>query len=91
MKCQSLLKVFTSLVGVVFCGEVAVQGWGMIATAVKYQKHSPTPLQIPLWIPQSALFVGFTLLALQFVVIVMDEIDFLRTGERSAVGEGGHR
>lgn len=90
-KKQSLLKVLTSLIGVAFCSEVAIQGWGMIVSAVKYQKHSPTPLQIPLWIPQSALFFGFSILALQFVVIVLDEFDFLRTGERPAVREGGHR
>ncbi|EFC91644.1 MULTISPECIES: TRAP transporter small permease subunit [Dethiosulfovibrio] len=89
-KAQSKLKVLTSFFGALFCSEIAVQGWDMIESAVKYQKHSPTPLHVPLWIPQSALFLGFTLLALQFVVLIIEEIAFIRTGERDSVQEVNH-
>lgn len=89
-KKQSLMKILTSIAGVLFCSEVSFQAWEMVQKTIKYQKHSPTPLQVPMWIPQTALLVGFVLLTLQFAVIILDEVCFIKTGERSVVEEGGH-
>ncbi len=87
---QSLLKICTNVMALVFCSQIALQGWTMIEKALKYHKHSPTPLQMPLWIPQSALFVGFLLLVLQFSVSIIDEITFIKTGIPLAEEKGEH-
>ncbi len=71
---KSLLGIVTSTVGMIFCAIVAVQAYQMIAATVYFGKVSATPLRVPLWIPQSALFMGFVLLTFQFALILVDQI-----------------
>ncbi len=81
-----MLEAATSAVGAVFCGVVAVQAYEMIAATVRFDKVSATPLRVPLWIPQSALLMGFVLLTLQFAFLVLDRTVALKAGggERGA-------
>ncbi|PIE54626.1 MAG: C4-dicarboxylate ABC transporter permease [Dethiosulfovibrio peptidovorans] len=86
---QSTLRLITAVAGILFCSEVAYSGWHMVYKAVQYNKHSPTPLQVPIWIPQSAILVGFFLLTMQFVVIVIDEVCSLHLSNRPSSDKGG--
>jgi hypothetical protein len=55
----------------------------MIAATVHFGKVSATPLRVPLWIPQSALFMGFLLLTFQFGLTIADRAARLITpGEK---------
>jgi TRAP-type C4-dicarboxylate transport system permease small subunit len=81
------LEAMTSAVGSVFCGVVSVQAYEMIAATVRFGKVSATPLRVPLWIPQSALLMGFVLLTFQFAFLVMDRVVALK----ARGGEGGAR
>jgi len=82
---KSLFEIATSAVGVAFCAIVSVQAYQMIAATVHFAKVSATPLRVPLWIPQSALLMGFVLLTFQFLLILADRI--LRF--RATAGDGG--
>jgi TRAP-type C4-dicarboxylate transport system permease small subunit len=75
------LEIMTSALGAIFCAIVSVQAWEMMASSFQYGKLSPTLLRIPMWIPQTALLLGFVLLTLQFIFIMAD-----RAGNFSAAG-----
>ena len=84
---RSVLEAMTSAVGTVFCAIVSVQAYQMIAATVRFGKVSATPLRVPLWIPQSALLMGFVLLTFQFAFHFLDRVAECRTREV----EGGAR
>lgn len=78
------LKLITSLAGTVFCALVTNQGWAMVGKAVKYGKHSPTPLSFPMVVPLAAFVIGFALLTVQFAFLALTA--FRRNdGERGEV------
>jgi C4-dicarboxylate transporter, DctQ subunit len=76
---RSLLEAMTSAVGTLFCAIVSVQAYQMIAATVRFGKVSATPLRVPLWIPQSALLMGFVLLTCQFAFLFLDRVAELKT------------
>lgn len=84
---RRLTEAATSGVGAAFCAIVAVQAYQMIAATIRFGKVSATPLRVPLWIPQTALLMGFALLTFQFAFLAVDRIAELR----SAGDEGGGR
>ena len=80
---RAALEAATSTIGTFFCAIVSVQAYQMIAATVRFGKVSATPLRVPLWIPQSALLMGFVLLTFQFAFLVVDRVAEFRThGER---------
>lgn len=68
---RRVLRFLTSLAGTAYCALVTHQGWGMVGKALKYNKHSPTPLHVPLVIPLAALVIGFGLLTIQFAFMTL--------------------
>ncbi|RPI10662.1 MAG: TRAP transporter small permease [Zetaproteobacteria bacterium] len=86
-RARRVAEAATSLVGAAFCAIVSVQAYQMIAATVAFGKVSATPLRVPLWLPQSALLMGFALLTFQFAFIAVDRIAEVReTGAK-----GGER
>jgi TRAP-type C4-dicarboxylate transport system permease small subunit len=83
-KTQHFFEAVTSIIGVGFSAVVAWQGYLMLESTLKYAKVSATPLRVPLWIPQSALFLGFGLLTLQFLIIAV-----VRFQDVFSASEGG--
>lgn len=69
---QQIFEMITSVAGMVFCAVITWQAYEMIAVSFAYGKVSATPLRVPMWIPQSALLLGFALLTFQFAIIVID-------------------
>jgi TRAP-type C4-dicarboxylate transport system permease small subunit len=84
-RARHLTEAATSLIGALFCAIVSIQAYQMIAATVRFGKLSATPLRVPLWIPQSALLMGFVLLTFQFAFLAVDRVAALRA-ER---GKGG--
>jgi TRAP-type C4-dicarboxylate transport system permease small subunit len=82
---KAVLEVATSAVGLVFSAIVSLQAYEMIAATVRFGKVSATPLRVPLWIPQSALLMGFVLLTFQFGFHLVDRLLELKGGERREV------
>lgn len=75
---RMVLEGATSVVGTVFCAIVSIQASQMIAATLRFAKVSATPLRVPLWIPQSALLMGFVLLTFQFAFLCVDRLAALR-------------
>jgi C4-dicarboxylate transporter, DctQ subunit len=78
---KAVLEALTSAVGTLFCGIVSVQAYQMIEATVRFGKVSATPLRVPMWIPQSALLMGFVLLTFQFAFSLLDRVTELRSHE----------
>lgn len=78
---RSFLEAVTSAVGTLFCAIVSVQAYQMIEATIRFGKVSATPLRVPLWIPQSALLMGFVLLTCQFGFHFLDRVAELNTRE----------
>lgn len=84
---RSVVEAATCAAGTVFCAIVSAQAYQMIAATVRFGKVSATPLRVPLWIPQSALLMGFVLLTFQFAFHFLDRVVELRAHG----AEGGAR
>jgi TRAP-type C4-dicarboxylate transport system permease small subunit len=78
---RSFLEAVTSAVGTLFCAIVSVQAYQMIEATIRFGKVSATPLRVPLWIPQSALLMGFVILTCQFGFHFLDRVAELKTRE----------
>lgn len=83
---KMLAEMATSTIGLAFCAIVSIQAYQMIAATVRFGKVSATPLRVPLWIPQSALLIGFLLLTFQFGLILVNRAIQLRARERNGGG-----
>lgn len=79
---KALVEMATSAVGAIFCAIVSIQAYQMIAATVRFGKVSATPLRVPLWIPQSALLMGFALLTFQYAFLILDRVVELRAHGR---------
>lgn len=82
---RAVLEAITDLFGTLFCAVVSMQAYQMIEATVRFGKVSATPLRVPLWIPQSALLMGFVLLTFQFAFHFLDRVATL--GARGTEGE----
>ncbi len=72
----------TGIIGMVYCAIVSVQAYQMLALSIKFGKLSATPLRVPLWIPQSALLIGFVLLTFQFFFMAVKSVVDLRVAKK---------
>jgi TRAP-type C4-dicarboxylate transport system permease small subunit len=77
---QLMLDAITCMMGATFCALVTWQSLQMLQSTIRFGRVSPTLLRIPMWIPQSALLLGFSLLTLQFMFIVFDKLAGLKEG-----------
>jgi TRAP-type C4-dicarboxylate transport system permease small subunit len=73
-KTRNIFEVITGVIGMIYCAIISVQAYEMLHMSIKYEKLSATLLRVPLWIPQSALLIGFVLLTFQFLLIVLKSI-----------------
>ena len=74
VRLKHVLEVATGAIGAIFCAIVSLQAYQMIEATVRFGKVSATPLRVPLWIPQSALLMGFVLLTFQFAFLAVDRV-----------------
>ncbi len=80
-KVQLLLDALTGVFGMIFCGFVTHQAYGMMMQSLKFGKVSATILRVPIWLIQLPLFLGFALLTFQFFFIIIDRLVTFKTGE----------
>lgn len=70
------MDLITCTVGLAFSGLVTFQAFDIFMNTLKYGKLSPTPLQVPLWIPTLGLVTGFLILTAQFLVMLLEKTPF---------------
>jgi len=81
-----ILEIFTSLLGIIYCGILTWYGIKMIRSSYIMGELSQI-LQIPLWIPQTSVPLGGALLVIQLVRFLKDDLLFkLRSSEFSVSG-----
>lgn len=71
---RTIFEIITGVIGMIYCAIISVQAYEMLQMSIKYEKLSATLLRVPLWIPQSALLIGFVLLTFQFLLIVLKSV-----------------
>lgn len=58
---QALLNLLTAFALAGIAAFAAWQGWGVLADTLRWQATANTPLQTPMWIPQSLWLVGLVI------------------------------
>lgn len=71
-KVQNLCYLLTSLGGMAFCLVVASHAWVDLCDVIATGETTATTMRVPLWMTEMPLLAGFTLLALQFLVMAAD-------------------
>lgn len=83
---RSVLNVL-ALVGLaVFAVFMAVRAYDALAESMEFNSHASTPLQTPLWIPQTVWVVGLVLFAFIAVCMVLHSI-WLLFNDRSRLNK----
>jgi C4-dicarboxylate transporter DctM subunit len=81
-----ILEIFTSLLGIIYCGVLVGYGIKMLRSSYIMGELSQI-LQIPLWIPQMSVPLGGALMVIQLVRFLKDDLLFkLRSSEYSVSG-----
>lgn len=62
----------------VFAGTLLFHAGGVLWTTLKFHSTSTTPLQIPLWLPQSIWLAGYVFFAVTLVVLACTSLSRLR-------------
>ncbi len=76
------LAMLTLAAMAVFC---ILRGWVVLSESIEFQSHSTTPLQTPMWIPQSIWFVGWVLFAVICIYLALHALWLLLRGETDAL------
>jgi TRAP-type C4-dicarboxylate transport system permease small subunit len=60
----------------------ALKGWDTLAESIEFRSRSTTPLQLPLWIPQSAWFAGIAFFAATSAAMAVEAVVLLVANRR---------
>lgn len=63
------------------------RAWVVLSESIEFQSHSTTPLQTPMWIPQTAWFVGWVIFAVICVYLAGHALWLLLRGESDALNK----
>lgn len=83
-RARLLLKAITSTLSCAFCLFVLYSAWPMWWEAYSLGWKSESDWGPPLWVPYLILPVGFTVLILQFAVMIADQVREYRESARGA-------
>ena len=62
-----------------------LRGWVVLSESIEFQSHSTTPLQTPMWVPQSLWLTGWALFAVVAVYMAGHCLKLLVRGSHSEV------
>ncbi|MEC5399723.1 TRAP transporter small permease subunit [Uliginosibacterium sp. H1] len=63
------------------------RAWVVLSESIEFQSHSTTPLQTPMWIPQSLWFMGWALFTLVCVYLAGHALVLWLRGDHAAVNK----
>lgn len=73
-KTRTYAELITCIIGAFYSYLFMVQSFGMMMLSIELNNCAPTTLGTPLWIPQSAMPVGFAVLLLQIISTILEDI-----------------
>ena len=82
-KAKKALRIINLFLVVPYAGILMIYGWKITVSSYERESVSPTLLAVPLWIPQSFIFIGGGLLILGVVCAILKVI----TDEPIVTGE----
>ncbi|WP_421546500.1 TRAP transporter small permease subunit [Pseudomonas sp. QD4] len=85
LKARSLLDLLALSGMALFAGTLLYHAWGVLWDSIHYRSISTTPLQIPLWAPQSIWFAGYAFFALTLAVLACTSLSRLRQRRWAAI------
>lgn len=68
-----------------FIGLLTQQAWDVLSTSISFQARATTPLQTPLWIPQSLWVIGLGLFLFTLLPLLLRSLLALVTGDLATV------
>ena len=80
MRLRVLLNVLAYLALAAASAFIAYMAWSTLSDSLRFGAVSPTPLQTPLWLPQSLWVAGFTLFCLTAIWMALHGVMALRQG-----------
>lgn len=63
------------------------RGWVVLAESIEFQSHSTTPLQTPMWLPQSMWLTGWALFTIVAVYMALHSLALLLHGRHAELNE----
>ncbi len=81
-------SVFNVLAMVTLAGMAVfavLRGWTVLSESIEFQSHSTTPLQTPMWIPQSVWLAGWALFMLTAVWMALHALWLFTRGAHDTV------
>ncbi len=79
-KGREIVLLITAVVSCLICGLIAYHAWPMWWESLVNNEHTESLWGPPLWIPYLFLPLGMTLLFLQYLVQIVDQIGQIRSG-----------
>lgn len=78
---RALFNLAAALLIAAFAVFLCWQSYAALSETIEFDSHASTPLQTPLWIPQSIWVIGFALFALTAFVYAANGVRLLVTGK----------
>jgi TRAP-type mannitol/chloroaromatic compound transport system permease small subunit len=85
VKGRSALNTLAMVTLMLMAVFAVLRGWIVLSESIEFQSHATTPLQTPMWIPQSMWFTGWLLFALVAVYMAGHSLWLLARGQHDAV------
>jgi hypothetical protein len=63
------------------------RGWVVLSESIEFQSHSTTPLQTPMWLPQSMWLTGWALFTVVAVYMALHSLALLMTGRHAELNK----
>lgn len=60
-----------------FSGFMAIRGYGTLAESIEFNSHASTPLQTPLWVPQTLWVLGLAMFAVVAIAMGLHSVVLL--------------
>lgn len=86
---QDIFNLITALGGMIFCLVVAAHAWVDLIDVIETGETSATIMRIPLWVTEMPLFIGFSLLVLQFLLMAAERAMSLKNGSPVTTTQNG--